>query len=127
PPQPGNYQAVVSLNGKDATAAFAIGDASKVKVPQVGEKLISVQTPTNADHRGVEPICTRKPQACSLHDTSLADVMTQGKPIAFMVSTPQFCQIGVCGPVLELLLEQHQKQAQFNMVHAEVYKNAAGG
>src|SRR5262249_37321735 len=93
------------------------------KQPQVGDKLIAVDTPTTTDHRGVDPICTRMPQICALHDVNLTDALKAGKPIAFMISTPEFCQIGVCGPVLELLLEQHDKQPQFTMTHAEVYQH----
>jgi hypothetical protein len=122
PDAPGYYQASVVLDGKPATAAFQVGTSADAKVPQVGDKLISVDTPTNADHRGVDPICTRTPQMCSLHDANLTDALKGGMPIAFLVSTPQFCQIGVCGPVLELLLEQHDKQPQLTMIHAEVYK-----
>jgi hypothetical protein len=122
PDAPGYYQASATLAGKPATAAFQVGTSADAKVPQVGDHLLSVDTPTNADHRGVDPICTRMPQMCSLHDTNLTDALKGGKPIAFMISTPQFCQIGVCGPVLELLLEQHAQQPQLSMIHAEVYK-----
>jgi hypothetical protein len=110
------------LDGTPATSAIQVGTGGDAKVPQVGDQLISVDTPTTADHRGVDPICTRMPQMCSLHDVNLTDALKAGQPIAFLISTPEFCQIGVCGPVLELLLEQHAKRPQFSMVHAEVYK-----
>jgi hypothetical protein len=123
PDAPGYYQVSVVLDGTPATASFQVGTPADAKVPQVGDKLISVDTPTTANHRGVDPICTRMPQMCPLHDVDLVDTLTAGKPIAFLISTPEFCQIGVCGPVLELLLEQHDKQPQFSMVHAEVYQH----
>jgi hypothetical protein len=123
PDAPGVYQVSTVINGTPATSAFQVGTAADAKQPQVGDKLPSVDTPTTTDHRGVDPICTRQPEACSLHDSNLVDTIRAGKPMAFLISTPQFCQIGVCGPVLELLLEAHaERRDAFNMVHAEVYK-----
>jgi hypothetical protein len=122
PDTPGTYQVGTVIDGTPATAALMVGTSADAKVLQVGDHLLSVDTPTVADHRGVDPICTRQPQACSLHDTNLADALKANQPTAFLVSTPEFCQIGVCGPVLELLLEEHAKRANFSMVHAEVYK-----
>lgn len=121
PDQPGTYQAAATINGKDLTAAFKVSARSDVPIPQVGDRLVGVDTPTTADHRGVEPICTRRPEICSMHAATLNEAMASGKPIAFLISTPQFCQIGVCGPVLELLVEQQAKRPGVAMVHAEVY------
>jgi len=38
-----------------------------------------------------------------------------------LVATPAYCQTAICGPVLDLLLAEHTKRADFVMVHAEVY------
>jgi hypothetical protein len=48
--------------------------------------------------------------------------MTSGKAIAFMVSTPAFCQTAICGPVLDLLVDRAKDlSATVEFVHAEVY------
>ena len=44
-----------------------------------------------------------------------------------MISTPQFCQTGVCGPVLDLVMEQAAATPGVQVVHAEVYVEPAGG
>ena len=47
----------------------------------------SLDTPTTADARGVDPICTADP-VCPLHDVTLADALAAGDPIALLVATP---------------------------------------
>ncbi len=123
-PSAGNYQVTTTLSGKPASAAFRVDDPSQVPFPQVGQKLPDVQTPTTADHRGVDPICTAQPQ-CPLHGTSLADVLAAPqKPIALLVATPAFCQVAICGPVLDVLLSQQAAYGQkVEMIHVEVYKS----
>ena len=44
-----------------------------------------------------------------------------------MISTPQYCQTGVCGPVLDLVMEQAAAQPGITVVHAEVYVAPDGG
>ncbi len=91
-----------------------------VPIPQVGSPLPPEATPTEANHRGVNPICTRQP-ACPLHDVTLQAALGQAKPVAYLIGTPAYCQTGICGPVLDLLLAEHLKRSDFTMVHAEVY------
>ena len=83
-----------------------------------------VHTPTTADHRDVAPICTREP-ACPLHAVDLADARTSGKPIALLVATPAYCQVAICGPVLDVLLDgRKQFGNDLVSIHAEVYQSA---
>jgi hypothetical protein len=82
--------------------------------------MVSLATPTTKDPRGVDPICTRDP-ACPLHDSSLDEVLGRGRPVAFLVATPAYCQVDVCGPVLDLLVDQGDTFGGVEMVHAEVY------
>jgi hypothetical protein len=127
PERTGVHQAAATIDGTSVTAAFEVGGPDQVDLLQRGDPLRPVATPTATDHRGVEPICTRKPEPCPLHDRSLDEVLAAGRPVAYLVSSPQFCQIGVCGPVLELLLEQHAARPDIAMVHAEVYADTRGG
>ena len=84
-----------------------------------------VETPTTADARGVTPICTRSPQ-CPFHDQTLTQALATGAPVALMISTPQYCQTGVCGPVLDLVIEQSAVTPGLQIVHAEVYVDPNG-
>lgn len=121
---PGTYKATTSIDGNGAGAAFVVSDPSQVSLLQPGQKMKPVDTPTPDDHRGVEPICTRVPE-CPLHTPTLTQALASGKPIALLVGTPAYCQTGICGPVLDLLIEQQAAHPDVTFLHAEVYKNAA--
>jgi hypothetical protein len=118
---PGLYELAVTVTGQRLTTAFTISAPAEVLMPKVGEHLPPFDTPTVADHRGVEPICTRQPP-CPLHTDTLADALASGRPVAYMIGTPAFCQTGSCAPALNFLLDEHdQRGDRMPMVHAEVY------
>ncbi len=120
--QPGVYQ--LQIDGASPTGqAFQINDPASVVIPKVGEKLPPFDTPTDSDHRGVEPICTRTPE-CPLHTITLTEALAQGKPVAYLIGTPAHCQTGFCGPILDLLLELRDEFGdKVNFVHADVYSD----
>jgi hypothetical protein len=101
-------------------AAFQLNDPSTVAIPLVGQPLPPVDTPTVADGRGVDPICTRVPP-CPLHDVTLAEALASGTPVAYLIGTPAYCSTGVCGPILDLLLELRDEFGDIAFVHADVY------
>lgn len=121
--KPGTYTVSVTIDGRKLDQRVTFVAPDKVTLVQPGERAIPVATPTTADHRGVEPICTRKP-ACPFHAMTLSDALANGRPTAFLISTPAFCQTSVCGPVLELLIDEAPSRP-INVVHAEVYADAA--
>lgn len=120
--EPGTYTIEVDADGqRAATTVEAVPPNQTAVVPAVGAPLIPLQTPTTADPRGVDPVCTRQP-ACPFHDQTLEEAMASGKAVAFLISTPQFCQTAICGPVLDLLIERREQYADVvAFVHAEVY------
>lgn len=122
---PGTWRISVDANGAQAdTTVTAVAPDQLPAVPGVGDKLIAMRTPTRSDHRGVDPICTRDP-ICPFHSTSLDQAMASGKAIAFIISTPAFCQTAICGPVLDLLVDRAKDlAATVEFVHAEVYTDS---
>ena len=84
----------------------------------------AVETPTTTDARGVTPICTNEP-ACPLHDVSLTEALAEGAPVALLLATPAFCQIAICGPVLDVLLDVRADHPGVRFLHAEVYAEPA--
>jgi hypothetical protein len=124
-PEPGTYRIEIEAAGEvAATTVVAVPANEAPAVPAVGGALIALQTPTTESGRGVEPICTRDP-ACPFHTETLESAMASGKAIAFLISTPQFCQTAICGPVLDLLIErQEQYRDVVAFVHAEVYTDS---
>jgi len=122
----GTWSATTMLDGNESSQTFLVQSPSSVPLLQPGQTMPLVDTPTITDARGIDPICTRVP-ACDLHDRTLTDALARKAPIALLIGTPQFCQTGVCGPVLDLLLEQRAEFPSVQFLHAEVYKQPNGG
>ena len=119
--EPGDYEVRAAFS--ELPVRFKAVPRDKVPLVQVGDPIRSVDTPTTTNPLGVTPICTRVPSQCSLHATSLAEVLKTNGPTALLISTPGFCQTAVCGPVLELLLSEKANFPAIRMVHAEVYED----
>jgi hypothetical protein len=125
-PTTGTWTLSTDLDGNAVEQSFLVQPPTSVPLLQTGQRMATVDTPTVADARGVKPICTRSPQ-CPLHDQTLTEALSRNAPVALLIATPQFCQTGVCGPVLDLLLEQRDQFPTVQFVHAEVYMDPNGG
>jgi hypothetical protein len=121
--RPGLWQVRVELDGQPATQALQVSEPGAVSLVQVGQPMRPVETPTDGDSRGVEPICTDDPR-CPFHSQTLAAAMSTGAPVALLVGTPAYCRTGLCGPVLDLLAEEAPNHPAVQFVHAEVYTDA---
>ena len=119
PPAPGIYEIRGTLNGV-ATAPALVQARSTGDVPAAGQPMIPVDTATVADPRGVQLLCTNNP-VCPLHDVTLTEALAERRPVAFLLATPRFCQVAVCGPVLDVLLAAREAFPQVRMLHAEPY------
>jgi hypothetical protein len=124
PPEAGEYEILADFATEPTT--FKVTTREELGIVQVGDKLRPVDTPTDADARGVDPVCTR-PTPCPYHRQTLAEAMAAGTPVAFMISTPGFCQTQICGPVLEFMVESESDLSGFALVHAEVYVDPTSG
>jgi hypothetical protein len=118
--EPGIYTGRTELDGDALEMAIKVDAAGDVTVIQPGTALPAMATPTTADPRDVDPICTAEPM-CPLHDVTVAEALAEGKPLALLVSTPAFCQIAICGPVLDVLLSTVGDHPEVRFLHAEVY------
>src|SRR5690606_18186607 len=103
PDRPGFYSVVTTVRGQEIGASFQVSPADEVEIVEVGEALPPIETPTTADARGVDPICTADPP-CPFHEVTVAEALAASQPVALLVSTPAFCQTDICGPVLDLLV-----------------------
>lgn len=121
--EPGAYTARAEVEGEPAEMSFQVAAPDEVALIGAGDRLPPLETPTTTDARGVTPICTRDP-ICPLHERTLAEALTTGRPVVLLVATPAFCQVAVCGPVLDVLLDTADPYAdRLTLVHAEVYKD----
>jgi Zn-dependent oligopeptidase len=67
-------------------------------------------------------LCTREPEPCPFHDLTLTEALEAGKPVAYLIGTPAFCQTGTCAPALESMIDVLDRYGDaFTWVHAEVY------
>ena len=123
---PGTWSVTTELDGVEVRQSFLVQRPSQVPILQPGSLMATVDTPTITDARGIDPICTRAPN-CQFHNETLTDALASGSPVALLISTPQFCQTGVCGPVLDLLIEQQANFPQVRTIHAEVYVDPNAG
>jgi hypothetical protein len=118
----GLHQVTASLDGALLEQTINVNPADAVAVPQVGQPLPGAPTPTVADPRGVQTICTADP-VCPLHDVSLDAALAEGRPVALLVSTPAYCQVAICGPVLDVLVAAAPSVPDIAVIHLEVYPN----
>lgn len=123
PGQAGVYTARTEFS--DFDVEFAVVERADTPLFQVGEALPAFVTPTVDEPAGVNPVCTRAPEACPFHDVTLADAVSNGKPTAMLIATPAFCQTDVCGSNLEWLIELAATRTDLNVIHAEVYADFA--
>ena len=121
--EPGFYRLVVDGGPSDG-AAFQVFPRGDIAVPAIGDRLPSLDTPTFADARGVDPVCTRQPTACPLHDTTLTEALRRGTRIALLVGTPAHCSTGTCTPALDALIKVAKNNNSITYIHAEVYADA---
>lgn len=103
---------------------FLVLAAGESPIPQAGEQLPVVPTPTFDDARGVADICTRAID-CPFHEIDLADAAANDKPTVLLIATPGFCQTDICGPVVDLLMDEAADRDDLNVIHAEVYVDPA--
>ena len=120
---PGRWTIVAEAGKTQVETSVDVADASELpSIPAPGDPLPNIPTPTRANHRGVNPICTAEPP-CPFHTVSLDEAIGGSDPIVLLVSTPAYCQVAICGPVLDLLAQRRKalEVEGFAVIHAEVY------
>lgn len=128
PEEPGFFNYTVHTDAGDFPSQVTVAPADDPVVSTIvrpGSPMPPLQTPTVADARGVDPICTREP-ACALHDRTVAEVVGTA-PMAVMVATPAYCKTAICGPVLDLMLEAMGGFPGVSFVHVEPFADPASG
>ena len=119
--EPGIYTLII--DGISPTgAAVQVSARDQILVPLVGDAFPPFDTPTVTNARGVDPICTRTPEPCPLHDITLTEALSLGKPVLYLVGTPAYCATGTCAPALDGVLTVREEIGDAAVfIHAEIY------
>lgn len=113
---------VYAIRTGSIVASFQVFEPSQVPVPRPGSVLAGFDTPTFDNPRGVDPICSRVEGPCPLHERTLTDMLSDRKPVVYIVGTPGHCQTATCAPGLDHVLTAAKREgAAVNFVHADVY------
>lgn len=122
-PRQGVWQVLAEAPGQEGFGVAEIPVGRQSQTPAPGEQAIAVPTPTVDDHRGVDPICTRRPP-CSMHRVSLDDALESGKPTVLIIATPAYCRSRLCGPEVDIVQDVAGDFGdRVGFVHAEVLPN----
>lgn len=122
----GNYVLEVNYEGRKAQAGLKLLDAGAATSPFPDQAFPAIASPTVADPKGVNPVCTRKPP-CALHGKSIDVALREKKPSILLFSTPALCRSAICGPVLDILLDaEPQWKDRANAIHVEVFTDLTG-
>lgn len=119
-PRPSTYRLAVQRPAGELDIALAAVPAGSLRYPEPGEPLPGFDTPTTADGRGVDPVCTRDP-ICPFHERTLTEALAAGGPVAYLIGTPAYCKTGICGPVLDVMMTLSAEFPDIAFVHSEVY------
>lgn len=122
-PDPGIYDLEVSIDGQVIVVPVQAFAPTDVKVVSVGQPFPALITPTIAMPGAMDSICTLFDGPCPFHEHTVADVLADGDPLAFLIATPQFCSTSYCGPVVKTLIEASGSFPSVRPLHLEVYEN----
>jgi hypothetical protein len=118
---PGVWEAALMFDGGRGNEVFQIVEESPS--PMVGQKAIASKSPTTDDPGKVDPICTRGP-VCSMHDVTIANAISSGKPAVIIFGTPRYCESRTCGPVVDYVESAKKKvKDKASFIHVEVWEN----
>ncbi|HEX2374574.1 MAG TPA: hypothetical protein VHO93_11395 [Actinomycetota bacterium] len=121
-PETGNWMvaATIDVDGGRAVGQGAVPVAAEVPAA-VGSKAKALATPVATTAAGRKKICTREP-ACPLHEISLDDALTAGRPTVVNFGTPLLCTSQICGPVVdEQMVVAEKLGGRASFVHVEIY------
>jgi hypothetical protein len=110
-PEKGTTTRRIGVNVAQTGNAVGIGmPAPKSNTPTAAQDLRTISSDTDPDPR--------------LHQMSVAEAVTSGKPSLILFATPGFCQTAVCGPgvdVVQRLVDTFGDR--INAVHVEIYQH----
>lgn len=115
-------EVTASKDGVTRQARVGFEVAATPRTPAIGTPAIPSRQKTATDPAAREAICSARPPD-DMHDLTIADALTRGRPIVLLFATPGYCTSQTCGPDLQTvqtLEERYRHQAIF--IHVEIYE-----
>jgi hypothetical protein len=100
-----------SFEVRARTLSVAIGEAAPLSTQPILDNV-----------NDIAEIDTSDPPLPEMHDRTIADAVTSGRPTVIVFATPAFCMSQICGPTKSVVDEIYQEYAtRANFVHVEPY------
>ncbi len=96
--------------------------AEKSLSPSVGDPAPRSVQRVLKDVADITDIDTSDPPNPDMHNMTIAEAVSSGRPTVIVIATPAFCTSQICGPTKETVDELYRKyMGQANFVHVEPY------
>jgi hypothetical protein len=114
----------VTIDGEtheDLQTVFFVAD--RTPEPMVGESVPASVQPLASDVDDIADIDSSLPPNPELHQITIADAVSNGRPTLVAFVTPAFCQTQFCGPVMgEVIVPAHEVYGdRVDFIHVEPF------
>ncbi|MFQ3632591.1 TlpA family protein disulfide reductase [Roseiflexus sp.] len=116
-------QTTLSGQSEPSVARLRLEVRERSEVPNVGDRAISVKTPTVRDVPDPSHLSSGRVEDLSMYQISLDEALQNGKPTALLFATPAYCRTAVCAPSLSVMQELQKIYGdRINFIHVEVFR-----
>ncbi len=121
-PEAGNREIVAVQGARWGPGVIQVVEPEDSVSPVPGDQAPSAPTATVDDDLGYFSVCTQQPP-CGMHELSLDEALSTGRPVALLFATPAFCQSVVCGPSVATVdgIRQQGDWGETIFLHSEIY------
>ena len=94
--------------------------------PAIGEQAPRSRQAVLADVADITAIDSSSPPRPHMHDTTIADALSNGRPAVIAFATPAFCESRLCAPVMDTVMDPLYKRyrGSATFIHVEPYELA---
>jgi hypothetical protein len=118
---PGLWDIEFSISTGETTEPFLMDIQAEPMTVAIGEQAPRVRTPTLTE-APLEDLTTDDEPLGSLYESSLDELLDNGRPTVVLFATPAFCTSAACGPLLDQTKALASTHADADFIHIEVYQ-----
>jgi hypothetical protein len=120
--------AISQADGATQTVRTRFDVKPQSATPALGAAVPRSHNLTVRDAVAPVELCTGTAEVCAatsgLRQLTVADALTQGKPVVVLFATPGFCSSQTCGPQLEVFQTvANRYRDRANFIHVEIFKD----